>query len=64
MAIDRTLLILNEIRDVLRLYSYEFRSINSRLTMEFSEIHDRLSRLKERIDGFIMRIEKIEDDVK
>ena len=40
---DRTLLVLREIRD-------EIRSMSARMTFEFSEIHDRLRRLDERIE--------------
>jgi hypothetical protein len=51
---DRTLLILNEIRA-------ELRRMDARLDREFSEVHDRLRRLDERIDGFIPRLEKLEE---
>lgn len=51
---DRTLIVLREIRD-------EIRSMNGRMTFEFSEIHDRLRRLDERLDGFVTRIERLED---
>lgn len=50
---DRTLLILNEIRA-------ELRAMNARMTLEFSEIHDRLRRIDERIDGFFTRVEALE----
>lgn len=49
---DRTLLILNEIRGELRRVNTRLDSIDRRLDLEFSEIHDRLRRLDERIDGF------------
>jgi len=57
---DRTLLILNEIRATLAAHSAQFVALNARLDSEFSEIHDRLRRLDERIDGFFVRIEKLE----
>jgi c-di-GMP-binding flagellar brake protein YcgR len=57
---DRTLLILNEIRAELRRIGARVDAIDGRLTFEFSEIHDRLRRLDERIDGFVFRIEKLE----
>lgn len=50
---DRTILILNEIRA-------ELKAINARMTFEFSDIHDRLRRLDERIDGFFARVEALE----
>jgi hypothetical protein len=53
MEPDRTLLILNEIRA-------ELRALNARMTFEFSEIHDRLRRIDERIDGFVTRVEVLE----
>ena len=49
---DRTLLILNEIRGELRRVNTRLDSIDRRLDLEFSEIHDRLRRLDERIDKF------------
>ena len=49
---DRTLLILNEIRGELRRVNTRLDSIDRRLDLEFSEIHDRLRRLDERIDEF------------
>jgi len=57
---DRTLLILNEIRAELRVHTEQFRAINARLDSEFGEIHERLRRLDERIDGFISRVERLE----
>ncbi len=53
---DRTLLILNEIRGALRRVNTRLDSIDRRLDLEFIEIHDRLRRLDERIDGFIVPI--------
>ena len=53
---DRTLLILNEIREI----RAELRRMDARLDREFSEVYDRLRRLDERIDGFIPRLEKLE----
>ncbi len=53
---DRTLLILNEIRGELRRVNTRLDSIDRRLDLEFSEIHDRLRRLDERIDGFTVPI--------
>jgi tetrahydromethanopterin S-methyltransferase subunit G len=53
---DRTLLILNEIRGELRRVNTRLDSIDRRLDLEFSEIHDRLRRLDERIDGFTIPI--------
>jgi hypothetical protein len=50
--IDRTLL--KEIRE-------ELKSMNARMTFEFSEVHDRLRRLDERLDGFVMRVERLEE---
>jgi hypothetical protein len=52
--IDRTLLVLKEIRE-------ELKSMNARMTFEFSEVHDRLRRLDERLDGFAMRVERLEE---
>ena len=43
---DRTLLILNEIRA-------EIRAMRAQMTSEFSEIHDRLRRMDERLDGLV-----------
>lgn len=57
---DRTLLVLMEIRATLSVHSAEFKALNARLDSEFSEIHDRLRRLDERVDGFITRVEKLE----
>jgi tetrahydromethanopterin S-methyltransferase subunit G len=53
---DRTLLILNEIRGELRWINTRLDSIDRRLDFEFGEIHDRLRRLDERIDGFTIPI--------
>jgi tetrahydromethanopterin S-methyltransferase subunit G len=53
---DRTLLILNEIRGELRWINTRLDSIDRRLDFEFSEIHDRLRRLDERIDGFTIPV--------
>ena len=53
---DRTLLILNEIRGELRRVNTRLDSIDRRLDLEFSEIHDRLRRLDERIDGWTIPI--------
>jgi tetrahydromethanopterin S-methyltransferase subunit G len=53
---DRTLLILNEIRGELRRVNTRLDSIDRRLDLEFSEIHDRLRRLDERIDGFTIPV--------
>jgi DNA-binding Lrp family transcriptional regulator len=53
---DRTLLILDELRAEIRMNSIELRNLNARLTLEFSEIQDRLRRL----DGFITRLERLE----
>ena len=53
---DRTLLILNEIRGELRRINTRLDSIDRRLDLEFSEIHDRLRRLDERIDGFTIPV--------
>jgi hypothetical protein len=58
--VDRTLLVLNEIRSILQVHSAEFKALDARLDREFSEIHDRLRRLDERIDGFIGRVERLE----
>jgi hypothetical protein len=57
---DRILLILRELRDEVRSNTVQLRSIQSRLDFEFSEIHDRLRRLDERIDGFFTRVEVLE----
>ena len=46
---DRTLMLLREIRDDIRL-------MRARMDLEFSEIHDRLRRIDERMDGFIHRL--------
>ena len=51
---DRTLMLLREIRDDIRL-------MRARMDLEFSEIHDRLRRIDERMDGFIHRLEKVEN---
>jgi tetrahydromethanopterin S-methyltransferase subunit G len=53
---DRALLILNEIRGELRRVNTRLDSIDRRLDLEFSEIHDRLRRLDERIDGFTIPV--------
>jgi hypothetical protein len=53
-GLDRTLLVLREIRD-------EQRLMRQRMTLEFSEIQDRLRRIDERIDGFMARIERLEE---
>ena len=53
---DRTLLILNEIRGELRRVNTRLDSIDRRLDLEFGEIHDRLRRLDERIDGFTIPV--------
>ena len=53
---DRTLLVLNEIRGELRRVNTRLDSIDRRLDLEFSEIHDRLRRLDERIDGFTIPV--------
>lgn len=58
---DRTLLILREIRDDMRTMNARMTAMDGRMTFEFSEIHDRLRRLDERIDGFIRRIEILEE---
>jgi hypothetical protein len=52
-----TLLAIIEMRSEIR---SEFRRIQSQIDHEFSEIQDRLRRLDERVDGFIMRVEKLE----
>jgi hypothetical protein len=57
---DRTLLILIAMRTTPAVHSPRFDALDARLTREFSEIHDRLRRLDERIDGFIVRVEKLE----
>ena len=53
---DRTLLVLNEIRSILQVHSARFNALDARLDREFSEIHDRLRRLDERIDGFTIPV--------
>jgi hypothetical protein len=53
MEPDRTVLILNEIRA-------ELRALRAEVTFEFSEIHDRLRHMDERIDGFVARIDALE----
>jgi len=57
---DRTVLILNEIREDIRDIKGDLKRIDRRMDHEFSEIHDRLRRLDERIDGFIGRVERLE----
>jgi division protein CdvB (Snf7/Vps24/ESCRT-III family) len=63
MNADRTLLVLNEIRSILHVHSARFDALDARLNREFSEIHDRLRRLDERIDEFILRVETLESKV-
>jgi hypothetical protein len=53
---DRAWLLLKDIRAEMRITSIELRNLNAQLTLEFSEIHDRLRRL----DGFVTRLEKLE----
>jgi hypothetical protein len=54
MPIDHTLMVLREIRD-------ELHAMRRRMDAEFSELTDRLRRIDERLDGFIIRIERLEE---
>jgi|HubBroStandDraft_5_1064220.scaffolds.fasta_scaffold209755_3 hypothetical protein len=59
MTDDRLLLreILADLKDI----RSDLRRIDARMDREFSELHDRLRRLDERIDGFSARIGRLED---
>lgn len=50
---DRLLLILNEIRARLT-------AMDARMTSEFSEVHDRLRRLDERMDGITRLADRVD----
>jgi tetrahydromethanopterin S-methyltransferase subunit G len=57
---DRIILMFNEIRSEFRRMNIRLDVIDRRLDHEFNEIQDRLRRLDERVDGFIVRVKRLE----